>query len=122
GGMPGAKRCKGLGERTMGAQREALRRLGEERALEGYDGAKRDLLRRERRDIAHLLRREQSVGDQHVRADQTLLVNSLGHRSCPRLLRDRASVAQSVPGDVLCHRWPSSGASPPPGPDSLRWH
>jgi hypothetical protein len=34
----------------------------------------------------------------------TLLVNSLGHRSCPRLLRDRASVAQSVPGDVLCHR------------------
>jgi hypothetical protein len=64
GGMPGSKRCKGLGERTMGAQREALRRPGEELALEGYDDAKRDLLRRERRDVTHLLRREQPVGDQ----------------------------------------------------------
>ena len=54
----------------MGARRQAPSRPGEELVLEGYHGAKRDLLRRETRDIAHLRRREQPVGDQQVGADQ----------------------------------------------------
>src|SRR5262249_55116874 len=69
-GMPGSKRCKGVGKLTMGAQRDALCRPGEEIVLEGYHRAKRNLLRRETWDIAHLRWREQPVGDQRVGADQ----------------------------------------------------
>src|SRR5215813_12518362 len=68
--MPGLKLCKGIGELTMGAQRDASCCHGEELVLTGYHRAKRDLLRRETRDIAHLRWREQPVGDQHVGAHQ----------------------------------------------------
>src|SRR4029453_1598095 len=69
-GMPGLKRCKGIGDLTMGTQRDAPCRPGEEIVLEGYHRAIRNLLRRETRDIVHLRWREQPVGDQQVGADQ----------------------------------------------------
>src|SRR5262249_23743839 len=69
-GMPSSKLCKGIGEFTMGTQRDASCRPGEEIVLEGYHRAKRHLLRRETRDIAYLRWREQPIGDQQVGAHQ----------------------------------------------------
>ena len=70
--------------------------------LEGYHGPKRDLLRRETRDIAHLRRREQPVGDQQVGADQQRIPSKGREALVGRVTLCRGTEREYLPQALLC--------------------
>src|SRR5262249_42007937 len=101
-GMPGSKLCKGIGDLTMATQRYAPCRPGEELVLEGYHRAKRNLLRGETRDIAHLRWREQPVGDQQVGANQQRIPGKGREALVGRVAISRGTQRECLPQALLC--------------------
>src|SRR5262249_48362404 len=99
---PGLKLCKGVGELTMGTQRDAPCRPGEEIVLEGDHRAKRNLLRRETWDIAHLLRCEQPVGDQQVGANQQRIPGKGREALVGRVAIPGGTEREYLPQALLC--------------------